>query len=85
MLLDLNMWGLTGLQVIAALKADPAVSGIPVLMLTTNARDDERDACLALGAAGFFIKPRSIRDYGDLVAVIRACLAPSGVALHPAR
>jgi two-component system, chemotaxis family, response regulator Rcp1 len=67
-ILDLELPGLSGLEVLAELGADPALRMIPVAMFTS--RDDEqfvRDA-YALGANCYLTKPR---DLGDFVTVVR--------------
>ena len=68
MLLDLNMPMKNGKEVLAEMKADPALSVIPVVMLTTS--DVERDvvASYQLGASGYITKPV---DVGGLFAAIR--------------
>ena len=53
-LLDVTMPGLDGWSVLSALKADPAVSDIPVIMVTFV---DERGLAASLGAADYVIKP----------------------------
>jgi signal transduction histidine kinase/DNA-binding response OmpR family regulator len=52
--LDVMMPGMDGWTVLAALKADPAVRGIPVVMLTMV---DDPNRGFTLGAAGFATKP----------------------------
>jgi PAS domain S-box-containing protein len=52
--LDVMMPGLDGWSVLAALKSDPAVAEIPVVMLTVV---DDRHMGLALGAAEYLTKP----------------------------
>lgn len=56
-LLDLNMPQMNGREVLKAMKADPILAGIPVVVLTTS--DVERDvvATYDLGAAGYITKP----------------------------
>lgn len=56
-LLDLNMPRMNGREVLKAMKADPNLARIPVVVLTTS--DVERDmlASYDLGAAGFVTKP----------------------------
>ncbi|MBF0394255.1 MAG: response regulator, partial [Alphaproteobacteria bacterium] len=56
-LLDLNMPLMNGKEVLKAMKADPQLARIPVVVLTTS--DVERDvlASYDLGAAGFVTKP----------------------------
>ena len=52
--LDVMMPGMDGWTVLAALKADPVVRGIPVVMLTMV---DDPNRGFTLGAAGFATKP----------------------------
>jgi PAS domain S-box-containing protein len=53
-LLDVTMPGLDGWSVLSALKADPAVADIPVVMVTFV---DERGLATSLGAADYVMKP----------------------------
>jgi PAS domain S-box-containing protein len=52
--LDVLMPGMDGWAVLAALKADPLLAGVPVIMLTML---DDRSLGLALGATDFMTKP----------------------------
>jgi len=52
--LDAMMPGMDGWSVLSALKADPDVSGIPVIMLTLV---DDKSLGYALGAADYLTKP----------------------------
>ncbi len=52
--LDVLMPGMDGWAVLAALKADPVLAGVPVIMLTMV---DDRNLGLALGATDFMTKP----------------------------
>ncbi len=52
--LDVLMPGMDGWQVLAALKADPALETIPVIVLTML---DDTNLGFTLGAAGFMTKP----------------------------
>ena len=56
-LLDLNMPGTDGHEVLRQVKADERLKTIPVIVLTTS--DDERDiqACYRAGANSFVTKP----------------------------
>ena len=75
-LLDVMMPGQDGWQVLRALKAEPALAAIPVIMLTAL---DERPLAFALGAGDYVRKP-VVREelLGALAAV--PCLAPAGAA-----
>ncbi len=63
--LDVLMPGMDGWAVLTALKADPDLADIPVIMLTVS---DQRPLGLALGAAEYLTKPI---DRARLAAVIR--------------
>ncbi|NJN68270.1 MAG: response regulator [Chloroflexaceae bacterium] len=52
--LDVMMPGMDGWSVLGALKSDPAVADIPVIMLTIV---DEKEIGFALGATDYLIKP----------------------------
>ena len=52
--LDVFMPGMDGWSVLQALKADPALAAIPVIMLTIL---DEKQKGFALGASGYLTKP----------------------------
>ena len=63
--LDVLMPGMDGWAVLAALKADPRLADVPVIMLTIV---EERNLGYALGAAEYLVKPL---DRDRLVEVIR--------------
>ena len=56
---DLNMPHMDGLTLTRSLKGDPAYKNIPVIMLTTETAEKERDSGLQAGAARYLTKPVS--------------------------
>jgi chemotaxis family two-component system response regulator Rcp1 len=70
-LLDLNLPGLDGCQVLAAIKNDPALRSIPVIILTTSDRDEDVHQTYAAGANTFIRKPDEYHRYRELVAILR--------------
>jgi DNA-binding response OmpR family regulator len=58
-LLDLNMPGLGGLDVCAAIKADERLRNTKVIVLTASGNFEDRERALALGADDYFVKPFS--------------------------
>jgi CheY-like chemotaxis protein len=50
LLLDLDLPVVSGLDVLAAVKADPATRSIPIVVLTRAPRAEDLAACYALGA-----------------------------------
>jgi CheY-like chemotaxis protein len=56
-LLDINMPGLDGVEVLRQIKADPEARKIPVLMLTTTDDPREINRCYELGCNIYITKP----------------------------
>ena len=55
-LLDLIMPKLQGFEVLRALKADPATTKIPVIILSNLGQESDVKQALEAGAAGYFVK-----------------------------
>ena len=55
--LDVSMPGKTGLEVCAALRADPATAGTRILLLSAGASPDDVGRGLAAGADAYLAKP----------------------------
>jgi CheY-like chemotaxis protein len=70
-LLDLNLPGLDGRQVLALVKTDPRFRHLPIVILTTSNNAEDIDFCHLHGASGYMVKP-SI--YPKFVAQIKALL-----------
>ena len=58
-LLDVQMPGLTGLELTRRLRADPTFDGIKIVMLTSKAQSTDIEAGLAAGADLYLTKPFS--------------------------
>ena len=56
-LLDLNMPGVDGRQVLTRIKEDPVLRSIPVIVLTTSADENDIEGCYAIGANTYVQKP----------------------------
>ena len=66
-LLDVMMPRKTGLEVCQAVRTDPRLNGVRILMLTAKGRDTEVAKGLALGADAYMTKPFSTRELVDKV------------------
>ncbi len=68
MLLDLNLPDMTGIDILAKMKANPRTKRLPVVVLTTT--DDQREIqrCYDLGANVYITKPV---DYEAFAHAIR--------------
>ena len=60
-LLDVNMPGRSGLEVLAEAKADAALERVPFIVLTAAGQTAYADRARTLGAAAFLTKPFSPR------------------------
>lgn len=58
-LLDLNMQRMSGFDALEALRNVPAFQKIPVVVLTTSTRVEDKQKSMVLGADGFLSKPPS--------------------------
>ena len=70
-LLDVMMPGKSGFEVCQAVRADEALAGVKILMLSAKGRDTDLAQGLGLGADGYMTKPFSTRD---LAARVKALL-----------
>lgn len=66
--LDIMMPRLNGYQTCRRLKADPATSGIPVIIATTKDQPADEFWAKEVGAEAFLAKPVDIRDLVDLLS-----------------
>jgi CheY-like chemotaxis protein len=64
---DLNMPGMSGYDVIRKLKSVPRYQAIPVIILTTSQRSALIDEALKQGASGYYHKPVSLKELHSLV------------------
>ena len=70
--LDLNMPVRDGRLTLDALKSDPQLAAIPVVILTTSCNDRDIEYCTQRGAAAYFQKPGSITELVQIVRVLYA-------------
>ncbi|MBA3821182.1 MAG: response regulator [Deltaproteobacteria bacterium] len=68
MLLDLKLPRMSGLELLAQLRADPRTRLIPVVILTSSLEDDDVARGYALGANSYVRKPV---DYDEFVVIAR--------------
>ena len=66
--LDWMMPGMSGLEFLRRLSAEPELAHIPVLMLTAMGQEKDRQAALDAGAKAFLMKPFSPLQ---LVGIVR--------------
>jgi len=73
-LMDLSLPEMNGWEATRALKADPAVAGIPVVAVTAHAMVGDRETAIAAGCAECVTKPYELEE---LVSVVERYIGPA--------
>ena len=68
---DLNMPNLDGIGLIRGVRANPALRGIPILMLTTESQESRKQEGKQAGATGWIVKPITPQQ---ILAVVKRVL-----------
>ncbi|WP_439155405.1 response regulator transcription factor [Yoonia sp.] len=66
-ILDVMLPGRSGFDILRDVRADPATTAIPVMMLTARGQEKDRELALRLGANHFMTKPFSNAEVRDHV------------------
>lgn len=77
--LDLNMPRLNGMQCLNALKKDPLLKHIPIVIYTTSKLKEDKKAAMQAGAAGFVTKPTSLTELCEMISGV---LVNQGILAH---
>ncbi|MBS0353128.1 MAG: response regulator [Proteobacteria bacterium] len=72
-LLDISMPGMSGQDVLAVLRADPRLSGLPVIAYTAHALPDEKQRLLDAGFDELLIKPITFKAVEDALVACFNC------------
>jgi two-component system chemotaxis response regulator CheY len=70
---DINMPVLDGLKLIAHIRADASNAKVPIIVVSTEAAEADRQRALQLGADAYLVKPVKAQDVLDTV---QSLLAP---------
>ncbi|GAB4548910.1 MAG: response regulator [Pleurocapsa sp.] len=65
--LDLNLPGTDGREVLAILKKDRNLKNIPVVIFSTSSNPRDVDACYRYGISGYLVKPMNTERLNQLV------------------
>ncbi len=68
-LLDLNMPGTDGRDVLGALKLDPRLHNIPVVIFSTSSSHRDIEDCYRLGANSYLTKPVSYTELEEKIRI----------------
>ncbi len=69
--LDLNLIGVDGREVLRRLKRDPAYQRIPVAVFSTSSSPRDVETCYAEGAASYSVKPVSLERLEEFVLALK--------------
>ncbi len=69
-LLDLNMPRMNGIEFLKAVKADPVLKRIPVVVLTTSDAEQNILESYDSGVAGYIVKPVDYRQFVEAVRTL---------------
>ena len=72
---DINMPNMNGFDLLKAVKSDPGLQHLPVLMVTAEARKEDIVLAAQSGAAGYIVKPFSKATLEEKVQKIMQKLA----------
>ena len=70
-LLDLNMPGMDGREVLRLIKEDSELRRIPVIIWTTSSNDKDIEACYQTGANAYMQKPVNFDNLLELIKRLR--------------
>jgi CheY-like chemotaxis protein len=69
-LLDLNLPGIDGRELLKILKNDPALKSIPVVILSTSNNERDVDDCYSNGANAYLIKPSTVKNFTNIAQAL---------------
>lgn len=70
-LLDINMPGRNGKEVLKEIKTDEALKDITVIMLSSSESESDIRECINLMADGFLTKPCAASDFGEVISIVK--------------
>lgn len=69
-LLDLNMPRMGGIEFLRELRADPELSTLPVIVLTTSGEERDKVEAYRLNIAGYILKPVTLSNFVETMATL---------------
>ena len=67
---DWNMPGMTGIDLLKAVRADPALANMPVLLVTAEAKREQIVEAAQAGVNGYVIKPFTAQTLAEKIEKI---------------
>lgn len=69
-LLDLNMPKMNGIEFLEALRADPELASLPVVVLTTSNDDQDKIDAYNFNVAGYLLKPVTFSNFCERMTTL---------------
>ena len=66
-LMDIQLPGMSGIDALKALRAEPATAAIPVIAITASVMQQDRQQIVSAGFDGFIEKPVNLKNLLDTV------------------
>jgi len=77
LVVDLKMPKVDGLEVLRAVRADPALASLPVIVMSASAEQSDRLATHRAGADAYVVKPMSLPEYISKVKLLARFWGPA--------
>jgi two-component system, chemotaxis family, chemotaxis protein CheY len=74
---DWNMPGMPGLDLLKAVRADPALAKLPVLLLTAEAKREQIVEAAQAGVNGYVVKPFTAQTLREKIEKVLQARAPA--------
>ncbi len=75
LLTDWNMPGMAGLELLKAVRADPQLARLPVLLVSAEAKREQIIEAVQAGVDGYVVKPFTVDTLKDKIGKILAARA----------
>ncbi|HAS89930.1 MAG TPA: two-component system response regulator [Desulfovibrio sp.] len=75
LLLDINLPKMNGLKVLERVRKNPNLKDLPVVMVTTSKREEDKAISSELGISGFIIKSLDFDEFVESMKLVQAMLA----------
>lgn len=72
-LLDINMPGMDGFEVLNAIRSSPSLKNIPTVILSTSGSSGQVKKAYEMGANAYIQKPTSFEGYNNIVEAVSTC------------
>ena len=66
-LMDIQLPGMSGIEALKVLRANPATSAIPVIAVTASVMQQDRNQITEAGFDGYIGKPLNLKEFLDAV------------------